>query len=123
MKEEPCCCACWDSSGGIDVASIASPTLFQLSRSTVCSLDDFLWKSPAGEDCWVEGAVTVEPAISTTGDRWLPHPAGHLVVGQEKFLVHADFLGKQASSQGIWWDSPPHLWRKGTEIVLKELLV
>ena len=36
----------------------------------------------------VTGVVQLEPTIMTTGDRWLPHPAGHVVVKGVKELVH-----------------------------------
>ena len=36
----------------------------------------------------VTGVVQLEPTIMTTGDRWLPHPAGHVIVKGVKELVH-----------------------------------
>ena len=42
------------------------------------------------ESLFVKGQVIVEPTIMTTGDPWLPHPAGHIHTGGAKRLVHKD---------------------------------
>ena len=42
------------------------------------------------ESLFIWGKVTVEPTIMTTGDPWLPHPAGHLHIDEVKHLLHKD---------------------------------
>ena len=42
------------------------------------------------ENLYLKGQVTVEPTIMTTGDPWLPHPAGHICSEGTKHLVHKD---------------------------------
>ena len=46
-----------------------------------------LVQNPSPE-CRVAGVVQLEPTIMTTGDRWLPHPAGHVTIKGVKELVH-----------------------------------
>ena len=46
-----------------------------------------LVQTPSASSC-VAGTVQLEPTIMTTGDAWLPHPAGHVTVGGAKELVH-----------------------------------
>ena len=54
----------------------------------------------------MDGKVTVEPTIMTTGDPWLPHPAGHVYAEGTKHLLHSDsgpacaLIGKEDKLKG-----------------------
>ena len=58
-------------------------------------------------DSRVKGTVVLEPTIMTTGDSWLPHPAGHVLVAGAKELVHhvtgpaCAFVGVEHSLKGV----------------------
>ena len=45
---------------------------------------------PLDEGLFLKGKVTVEPTIMTTGDPWLPHPAGHFHDETGKRLLHSE---------------------------------
>ena len=51
------------------------------------------------EGLFLEGKVTVEPTIMTTGDPWLPHPAGHFHDEAGKHLLHSE-LGPACAITG-----------------------
>ena len=53
------------------------------------------------ENLFVDGKVTVEPTIMTTGDPCLPHPAGHVHAEGTKHLLHSDALAKRTSSRAM----------------------
>ena len=42
------------------------------------------------ENLFVDGKVTVERTIMTTGDPWLPHSAGHVYAEGTKHLLHSN---------------------------------
>ena len=75
----------------VGLCSRSSCEVQDLSRKQ-CSSPPSLTMLPLAQnpspECRIAGVVQLEPTIMTTGDRWLPHPAGHVMVKGAKELVH-----------------------------------
>ena len=75
----------------VGFCSRSSCEVQDLSRKQ-CSSPPSLTMLPLAQnpspECRIAGVVQLEPTIMTTGDRWLPHPAGHVMVEGVKELVH-----------------------------------